>query len=238
MPVLSQLEKDIQNAADPKRAIICRSFFKTGPGQYGEGDIFIGITVPALRNLCRKYHGLSLAETERLLKSPVHENRLAALLILTEQFHRGSGKNRKEIHELYLRNLKSVNNWDLVDASASVLVGHYLEDKVRTVLYRLADGGLWERRVAVVATFHFIKKHDFKDTLKLCERMMTDTEDLMHKAMGWMLREVGKRDTAALEKFLSRHCKVMPRTMLRYAIEKFPEKKRAGYMAPGKKKTV
>ncbi len=235
-PALADLDREIKKVADPRRAAICRTFFKTGPGQYGEGDLFIGVSVPDVRKLCKKYDGISVQDAISLLKSPVHEKRLASLILLIRQFDRGDEKTRERLHKLYLKHLNRVNNWDLVDVSAHILVGRYLEDKNRALLYSLAKGGLWQRRVAVVATWHFIRKGDFKDILKLSRIMLKDTEDLIHKASGWMLREVGKRDRLVLENFLKKNCVAMPRTMLRYAIEKLPQNKKTEYMTAAKKK--
>jgi 3-methyladenine DNA glycosylase AlkD len=217
--------------ADPEQATILQRFFKTGPGQYGEGDIFIGIRVPVLRKLVRELQGIPLHEAESLLESPIHEERLFALFLLVKAFSKGDSGKRMHIYEHYLKSIGFINNWDLVDLSAEHIVGAYLFDKDRSPLYLLAaSAGLWERRISILSTFHYIKKGEFGDTLELSKRLLMDRHDLIHKAVGWMLREVGKRDLAAEESFLRQHYKAMPRTMLRYAIERFPEAKRQLYL--------
>lgn len=225
------LQARLRSLSSPKDAAFLAGFFKTGPGQYGEGDVFIGVRVPVIRKVAKDFKGLPLPEVECLLHSPIHEERLTALVILVMQAAKADAKTRKQIYDLYLANTKFINNWDLVDVSAPQIVGAYLEGKSRKPLYRLAKSSwLWDRRLSILATFHFIRQADLDDTLKIAEMLLADREDLMHKAVGWMLREVGKRDVAALEDFLGRHCQVMPRTMLRYAIERFPERKRRAYM--------
>jgi 3-methyladenine DNA glycosylase AlkD len=217
--------------ADAETAAGMRRFFKTGPGQYGEGDRFLGIKTGPLRRLAREFRALPLAEAKKLLCSADHEARMLALLILVGAFEKGDEPSRKAIHDLYLASTARVNNWDLVDASAPALVGGYLVGRERGLLTRLAGSvSLWERRIAVVATHHFIRRGEFADTLRLAGVLLGDREDLIHKAVGWMLREVGKRDQAVLEGFLVGHCRRMPRTMLRYAIERFPETKRRQYL--------
>jgi 3-methyladenine DNA glycosylase AlkD len=211
--------------------MILRRFFKTGPGEYGDGDFFLGITVPALRNFAKLCHKTTISETARLLRSRVHEERLLALLLLITVFSKGDQSVKMRIYALYLKNTRYINNWDLVDLSAPAIVGRYLSDKSRKPLYDLArSGDLWERRIAVLATFHFIKENDFSDTLNIAGILLPDRHDLIQKSVGWMLREIGKRDIEAEERFLRRHYKHMPRTMLRYAIERFPEKKRQAYL--------
>jgi len=236
----SMIAKDIQTRlqalGNPKDAAFLAGFFKTGPGQYGEGDSFIGVRVPVIRNVAKDFKELPLPEVEFLLHSPIHEERLAALVILVMQAARADTKSRKAIYDFYLANTKFINNWDLVDVSAPQIVGAYLADNSRKPLYRLATSSwLWDRRISILATFHFIRGEDFDDTLRISEILLADREDLMHKAVGWMLREVGKRDVATLEAFLGQHCRVMPRTMLRYAIERFSEKKRRAYMGAKKR---
>ncbi len=227
----TDLRTSLRSLADPDRAEHSQRFFKTGKGEYGEGDRFLGIRVPLLRKEAKRHRDISLGETERLLKSPFHEERLCALFLLVDKFGRGSEDERKAIYSLYLRNTHVINNWDLVDSSAQYIVGGYLEDKDKQQLYVLADSeNLWERRIAVLATFHFIKKDRFHETLALAELLMNDQEDLIHKAVGWMLREIGNRDAAAEKGFLKKQYKRMPRTMLRYAIEKFPEAERKSYL--------
>ena len=206
-------------------------FFKTGPGQYGEGDIFLGLRVPATRRLAKEYKNLSLKEVSSLLKSPYHEVRLFALISLVNTFDKGDESTQKKIYDMYLANTKYINNWDLVDLSAPNIVGAYLFTKSRKPLYQLAKSkSLWERRIAVLATFYFIKNNQFEDSLKIAEILLPDKEDLIHKAVGWMLREVGKRDSKIAETFLRKHCRIMPRTMLRYAIERFTPSKRRMYL--------
>ncbi len=217
--------------ANTEQAKILQGFFKTGPGEYAEGDRFIGVKIPALRNLSKEYADLSLNECGQLLSSKIHEERMLALLILLNQFTRGDENAKKDIYGFYMRNTKYINNWDLVDVSAHHIVGAYLIKRSKKLLYVLVkSSNLWERRIAIIATFHFITHNQFSDTLDLSQKLLADKEDLIHKAVGWMLREVGKRDMKAEETFLKAHYKKMPRTMLRYAIEKFPEPKRQNYL--------
>jgi 3-methyladenine DNA glycosylase AlkD len=212
-------------------AAVNQRFFKTGPGEYGEGDIFLGIKVPVLRKLAKEYLDLPLKEVKKILASKYHEERLLALLIMVGQFSRGDEKKKKSIYELYLKSTAFINNWDLVDMSAHYIVGPYLMDKSRERLYELAQSkSFWERRIAIMSTFYFIKNNEFTDTLKIAGMLLCDTEDLIHKAVGWMLREIGKRQLKTEEAFLKEYYQKMPRTMLRYAIEKFPEPKRKHYL--------
>ena len=229
-----EIRKRLRLLADPAKAQVLRGFFKTGPGEYGEGDRFLGITVPAIRRLARELHAVPLPEVSRLLASPVHEERLLALLLFVHAYRNGDDGRKERIYGLYLRNTRFINNWDLVDLTAPHIAGAHLADRSRRPLDRLAGSGdLWERRIAIVATLHFIRRGEFGDTLRIAERLLDDDEDLLHKAAGWMLREVGKRDEALLERFLRERCASMPRTMLRYAIERFPEPKRRAYLACG-----
>jgi 3-methyladenine DNA glycosylase AlkD len=224
-----EVRKELQGLADPGRAKIMQGFFKTGPGQYGEGDVFIGVTVPQSRQVAKRFGNLALGEIKDLLCSGVHEERFVALLILVQKYSKAPDK--KKIVKFYLDNIKQVDNWDLVDLSAPCILGAHLIDKDRKLLYRLArSGNVWERRIAIVATYHFIRNNDFADTLKIAAMLLQDRHDLIHKAAGWMLREVGKRNTAIEEEFLVEHCRVMPRTMLRYAVERLPERKKHRYM--------
>jgi 3-methyladenine DNA glycosylase AlkD len=226
-----EIQQKLSSLADPERAASNQRFFKTGPGEYGEGDSFRGITVPMLRSLCREYQDTSIAEAEQLLASQFHEDRLLALLLLVRRFTKGDGATREKIYRLYLKKTKYINNWDLVDSSAGDIVGAYLWDKEREPLYNLAvSRSLWERRIAIIATYYFIKRGEFQDTLNIAEMLLDDREDLIHKGVGWMLREVGNRDREAEEGFLREHYRQMPRTMLRYAIEKFPEEQRQRYL--------
>lgn len=228
------IQLQLDALSDDRKAEIFRWFFKTGPGEYGEGDIFIGVTVPLVRKVVKEhYKTVSLSDTVKLLRSPVHEHRLCALLILTEKAERAAPDELEKIYDLYLANTKFVNNWDLVDSSAHKIVGRYLEGRPekRVVLDALADSQLlWDQRIAVIATFWFIKRDDYADNLRLAEKLLQHPHDLMHKAVGWMLREIGKRDRRVEEEFLVLHYKKMPRTMLRYAIEKFDEPTRQAYL--------
>jgi 3-methyladenine DNA glycosylase AlkD len=225
------IKKRLRLLADKEKAKVLQGFFKTAPGQYGEGDVFLGITLPALRRLAKECGDTSVAEAAQLLKSAVHEARLLALLLLVRSFAEGDDGLKKKIYGLYCRNTRYVNNWDLVDLSAPNIVGNYLLDKSRKPLYEFAKSrDLWKRRIAIMATFAFIKQNDHTDALKIAGLLLSDDHDLIHKAAGWMLREVGKRSLSAEERFLRRHCKNMPRTMLRYAIERFPEGKRRKYL--------
>ncbi|MFH1996922.1 MAG: DNA alkylation repair protein [Candidatus Omnitrophota bacterium] len=214
-----------------KKAKILQSFFKTGKGQYAEGDLFIGVTVPVIRGLAKRFAELALRDAVLLLRSAIHEERLLALLILIRQYDRGTARVQKRIYRAYLANIDKINNWDLVDVTAERVVGRYLFDKDKKPLYMLAySRNLWERRIAILSTFHYIKQGLFGETLAIAGILLRDKEDLIHKAVGWMLREVGKRDRAAEERFLKGRYKTMPRTMLRYAIEKFPETRRRAYL--------
>jgi 3-methyladenine DNA glycosylase AlkD len=209
-----------------------QGYFKTGPGQYGAGDRFLGIPVPRLRRLARAYQDLSTVEVSRLLSSQWHEERLLALLILVRQYQIGSARRRLAIYRLYMRRRVRINNWDLVDSSAEHIVGAQLLDGDRAVLQSLAKSpSVWDRRIAIMATFHYVKRGEYGQTLKLARLLLTDQHDLIQKAVGWMLREIGKRDPAVEEHFLLRHGKRMPRTMLRYATERFPPKLRQFYLA-------
>jgi 3-methyladenine DNA glycosylase AlkD len=227
-----EVRKELKSMADPDKAALLQRFFKTGLGQYGEGDIFIGVMVPQSRKVAKKFSQLQLVEVKMLLYSRIHEERLVALLILVWRYSNAlsSREEKEEIVRFYLDNIKQVNNWDLVDLSAPNILGAHLIDRDRRLLYRLARSeNVWERRIAILATYHFIRNGDFSDTLKIAEMLLQDRHDLIHKAAGWMLREVGKRDAASEEAFLEKHLTVMPRTMLRYAIERLPESKRRRY---------
>jgi 3-methyladenine DNA glycosylase AlkD len=235
MAGLNTLRRSLREAADPARATLLQRFFKTGPGQYGEGDVFLGLRVPAIRSVARQGDGLTPTEAKTLLGSRYHEERLLALLILVRCFQRGDAATRQQIFDLYLANTRCINNWDLVDLSAPKIVGAWLLGNDRAVLDELSlSANLWERRIAVLATFAFIAQGQFDDSLRLCRRLLTDRHDLMHKACGWMLREIGKRDEGALEQFLAAHAAQMPRTMLRYAIERMPPAQRKIWLESGK----
>ncbi|MFH1255585.1 MAG: DNA alkylation repair protein [bacterium] len=232
MPNLKQLKSEFKKLADKKQAEILAGFFKTGKGQYGEGDIFLGIKVPVQRIAVKKYENLSLADLSELLNGKIHEHRLTALLILAKQYEKADSRGKKKIVDFYLKNTKNINNWDLVDLSCSHILGDYLFDKPRKILYKLAKSkNLWEKRISIISTLFFIRNNDFSDTFKIAEILLRDKHDLIHKAVGWMLRETGKRDAEILENFLRKHCKIMPRVMLRYAIEKFSEEKRKYYLS-------
>lgn len=225
----------LANAADAKAALW---YFKTGPGDYGEGDRFLGIRAPVMRALVREFVSVPLDSISRLLESPWHEERLLAVLILVRQYDRGSEAERAAVFRLYMSSLDRVNNWDIVDSSAPRIVGRHLAGKGRGTLTRLARSEhLWSRRVAVLATAWDIGQGDFRATLAISKVLLTDDHDLIHKAVGWMLREVGKRDRAVMEAFLTKHAATMPRTMLRYAIEKLPTEDRRWYLkkAPAKR---
>jgi 3-methyladenine DNA glycosylase AlkD len=219
--------------ANPTIAAHSARFFKSGPGEYGAGDSFLGIRVPDVRRVAREFREASLRAALKLLRSPLHEERLLAVVLLVARFERGDDRERAEIYEQYRKHTpRYVNNWDLVDTSAAPIVGGYLETRDHAPLYDLARSpSLWERRVAIIATFGYIRKRSFADTLTIAELLLDDREDLIHKAVGWMLREVGNRNRAALERFLRKHHAGMPRTMLRYAIEKLPERRRKAYLA-------
>ncbi len=228
---IAEISSELVKLSEPRRAEIHQRFFKTGKGEYGEGDLFLGIRVPHIRKLVRKYRGLSLTEAEKLMQSPWHEERLFSLLILTDSFQRGGDELRKSIYNLYMASTKRINNWDLVDLSAPHIPGTWLYDRDRKPLFEFArSGDLWKKRIAIISTQHFIRKNDYTDTLAISEELLGDDHDLIHKAVGWMLREVGKRNLEAEEVFLRKHYSEMPRTMLRYAIEKFPEEKRQNYL--------
>jgi 3-methyladenine DNA glycosylase AlkD len=228
----SLIHRQVQALAQSSRAAFAARFFKTGPGEYGAGDRFLGIRVPVLRRLAVQHQALPLRGLASLLKSSWHEERLLALFILVRQYARAGAALRAAIYRLYMRHTRRINNWDLVDCSAEHIVGAHLRDRGRTHLVRLARSPLlWERRIAIMATFHYIKRGEFTDTLRVARWLRDDPHDLIHKAVGWMLREVGKRNRAVELAFLRRHAARMPRTMLRYAIERFPARLRRHYLA-------
>lgn len=232
MNELDELKKEVSRLADKKRAEASEWYFKTGKGQYGEGDVFLGLTVPLQRSVAKKYIDLKLSDVAQLLQSKYHEYRFIALEIVVFKLERGDEKTKKLIYNFYLKHTKRVNNWDLVDTSASYIVGQYLIDKPRAVLYKLIRSkSLWEKRIAIVATFAFIARGQFDDSIRLATLVLHDKHDLIQKATGWMLREMGKKDEKVLTKFLKKNYKTMPRTMLRYAIEKFPVKVRKKYLS-------
>jgi 3-methyladenine DNA glycosylase AlkD len=230
--IINTIKNDLRALAKPEKREVLQRFFKTGPGEYGEGDLFLGVMVPDIRAVAKQYYrSIGLRGLAVLARSPYHEERLLGLVILTYQFENGDKHRKKEIYDWYLRHTRYINNWDLVDLSAHEIVGAYLEDKQRGILKKLARSArLWERRIAVVSTYHFIRNNEFADTLSLAAMLLEDREDLIHKAVGWMLREVGKRNERVLKKFLNKYYRAMPRTMLRYAIERFPRDIRASFL--------
>jgi 3-methyladenine DNA glycosylase AlkD len=234
---LEKLKIELQSKADAEQARNLQRFFKTGKGEYGEGDLFLGVVVPDERKIAKKFCGLELEDIQELLNSKFHEERMIGLFILVNKYTKCKNDelNKKRIVDFYLRNSKKINNWDLVDLSAHKIIGAYLLDKPekeKEILYKLAKSdNLWERRVAIISTFEFIRNNQFEDSLKIGKILLADEHDLIHKAVGWMLREVGKRDVTVLEEFLKQYYKKMPRTMLRYSIEKFSEEKRKRYLA-------
>ncbi len=228
---VQNIQRKLQELGSREKAKVLQRFFKTGPGEYGEGDVFVGVKVPELRKLAKEYQKITVKEVKQLLKSAIHEERLLALFILVRKYSKGNEAEKKRIYELYLKNTQFINSWDLVDSSAHHIIGAFLVDKSMEPLYSLAKSmNLWERRISIISTFYFIKHNKYAETLKISEILLTDEQDLIHKAVGWMLREVGKRHMPTEEKFLRKHYKRMPRTMLRYAIEKFPEDKRQRYL--------
>ena len=226
--MLNQIIKELQSKSTPEKAKIYQKFFKTGKGEYGEGDVFIGLTVPEQRELAKKYINLDLNDVKTLLENKIHEYRLTGFFILVYKFEK---ENKEEIYNFYLENVKAANNWDLIDCVADKIIGKYLLDKDKKILYEFArSDNLWKKRIAIISTFEFIKNNKFEDTLKISEILLNDKHDLIHKAVGWMLREVGKRDLEKEEEFLKKHYKNMPRTMLRYAIERFDKDKKEFYL--------
>ena len=230
-PVAEKIKNELNALEDPAHAQLEQRFFKTGKGEYGEGDVFIGLRVPDIRKVTKDYYDLSLSEIEKLLESPIHEHRLAAVIIMRWQAERANSVLKKALYDLYLSRTDRVNNWDIVDISCHKIVGAYLADKDRAVLYKLARSKqMWERRIAIISTAYFIDKNDLDDTFKLSEILLNDKEDLMHKTTGWMLREAGKKDEARLKEFLDKYASTMPRTMLRYSLERLHPADRAHYM--------
>lgn len=230
-PSANTISKELRALASPETAANLQRFFKTGPGQYGEGDAFLGIKVPPMRALAKQHRDTGLKTVATLLDSRYHEERFFALLLLMQFYQHSTDKDQAAAYDLYLAHTHRINNWDLVDVSAPHIVGRHLQERPRKLLHQLArSSSLWEKRIAIISTLHFIRMNDFDDTLHIAEALLQDEHDLMHKAVGWMLREVGKRDLAAEENFLKQHYRDMPRTMLRYAIERFPEPKRKNYL--------
>ena len=232
---LRKLESRLREHTNPEKAKILQRFFKTGEGQYGEGDVFLGIVVPIQRQIVSEFKDLVIDDVQKLLDSKVHEKRLIGVLILIEKYKKADASEKKQIFDFYLKNAKNnnINNWDLVDLSAPNIVGNFLLDKVeeRSTLYKLAESNnLWEKRISIIATLTFIRNKEFEDSLKISKILLNDSHDLIHKAVGWMLREIGKRDVDVLRKFLKDNYQDMPRTMLRYSIEKFEEDERKGWL--------
>ena len=229
---LRAVRRELRAEADADDAIFLQRFFKTGPGEYGEGDKFLGLRVPTLRRLARTHRSLSVDDTLQLLASKWHEERLFALILLVGHYARGDAATKQRVYDAYLENTRYINNWDLVDASAEHIVGPHMAPNEITVLERLAESAdVWERRIAMLATFHWIKRREFAPALHIAHRLVNDKHDLIQKAVGWMLREIGKRDGKVEREFLREHCRTMPRTMLRYAIEKFPDAERKRYLS-------
>jgi len=230
--MLNQIKDDLLQLSNPEKAKNLSRFFQTGKGQYGEGDVFLGIAVPEQRRIAKRYLNLPLDDIQELLSSEIHEHRLTALLILVSKYGKADNPGKEEIFRFYLKNTENINNWDLVDLTAPKIVGDYLLNKDTSILFKLAkSNNLWERRIAVLSTFKFIDNNDFEDALSISKLLLHDKHDLIHKAVGWMLREIGKKDQKIEEHFLSKHHMQMPRTMLRYAIEKFEENKRKSYLS-------
>ena len=228
---VAALKRELKSLAEPHRAEVLHRFFQTQKGGYGEGDQFLGVTVPDQRKIAKQFDTLNLPDLEKLLQSPIHEHRLTSLFIIVRQFERGHEKQRNQLIALYKKNLRYVNNWDLVDSSAPYLLWVHLWCKSKKVLYKYAKSpNIWRRRVGILSTFGFIKQGEYKDSLAIIKILLNDRHDLIHKASGWMLREIGKRDKEVLVNFLNKHCETMPRTMLRYAIEKFNDRERIYYM--------
>jgi 3-methyladenine DNA glycosylase AlkD len=222
---------ELKSIASPEKAKFLSGFFKTGEGQYGAGDVFLGIVVPQTRNVAKANIKTPLPEIRKLLQSEYHEARLCALVILTERFKKAKEQERREIFDFYFAGSERINNWDLVDLTCPVIVGLYLLDKDRSILYKLSESkNLWEQRISIVSTLTFIRNGDLTDTFLIAEKLLNHRHDLIHKAVGWMLREAGKRDKDRLVAFLDEHASKMPRTALRYAIEKFPEPERQRYL--------
>ncbi len=228
---LEELKSDSSKLANPEKAKILQRFFKTGKGEYGEGDTFLGISVPESRKIAKRYSSLPFPKLSDLLKSKIHEERLISLLILIEKYKQANEQEKGTLVNFYLKNTKRINNWDLVDLSAPKILGDFLRNKSKKILYTLANSNnLWERRISIISTYSFIKDFNFQDTLRISEILLKDKEDLIQKAVGWMLRELGKKDLTILESFLGKYYKQMGRITLRYSIEKFPEVKRKAYL--------
>ncbi len=236
--MLESIRKDLERLSNKEYAARLQKYFKTGKGEYGQGDKFLGIRVPNLRILAIKYQNISISQVSTLMKSSFHEERLFSLFVLVGLFKKANDEDRKKIYTLYLKNTKFINNWDLVDASAGRIVGAYLFTRDKKKIYALAKSkNLWKRRISIMSTSYFIGHNEFTDTMKIAEMLLNDKEDLIHKAVGWLLREIGKKDLELEESFLKKHYTNMPRTILRYAIEKFPVEKRQSYLKNNYKTT-
>ena len=228
---LTELRSELKKEADQEQAVNLQRFFKTGKGEYGEGDIFYGIKVPVQRRTAKNYRDISLEDVRELLNSPVHEERLVSLFILVDQYTTGDDKTKEKIFRFYIKNTGKINNWDLVDLSAPKIIGAHLFNRDKEILFKFAaSSNLWERRIAILSTMFFIKNLHFETTFRLAEILLNDKHDLIHKGVGWMLREIGNKNITEEEIFLKKYYKLMPRTMLRYAIEKFPEERRKSYL--------
>ena len=229
--MLNKLKKELKENSDSKKAKLSQKYFKTGKGEYGEGQIFLGINTPKKREIAKKYVNLGLENLRKLLESNIHDEKFIALIILEHKYKNSDEKVKKEIFDFYLNNLENINNWDLVDISCYKIIGDYLVDKKRDILYELAiSENLWKRRISMISCFAFIRKDDLKDALKISKILIQDKHDLIHKAVGWMLREIGNKDKKILENFLEKNYKKIPRIMLRYSIEKFPENERKKWL--------
>ena len=225
------VQAELRKLSDPARAEKSKRFFKTGPGEYGQDDEFLGISVPVLRAQAKKFRHLELSQLAQILQSTYHEERLFSLFVLVLQYQKGDDKIQSEIFEFYLANTQYINNWDLVDSSSYHIIGPHLYSRDRDILYRLARSeSLWERRISMIACYHFIRKQDYSTAIEISSMLLNDIEDLIHKAVGWMLREIGNRDLQVEKDFLAKNYKEMPRTMLRYAIEKFSKEERSKYL--------
>lgn len=231
MNLLLQLKKELEENFDLEKAKLSQRFFKTMKGEYGEGQKFLGIDTLIKRKIAKKYENLNLDDLQKLLGINIHDYKFIALVILINKFQKADERGQKKIFDLYIKNSKNINNWDLVDISAPNIVGQYLLNKDKKILYKLAKSeNIWEKRISIISTFSFIRENQFEDTLRISEILLNDDHDLIHKAVGWMLREVGNKNRGVEEKFLKKHYRNMPRTMLRYAIEKFSENLRKSYL--------
>lgn len=232
-----EILRDLEKVSSKEYASTLQKFFKTGKGEYGYGDVFVGIKIPSLRSICKKYYrDISFEQLNFFTQNRVHEYRLFAFLILTYKFEKATQQQKKDIYEYYIKHLEYVNNWDIVDLTAHEIVGQYLIDKDRKDIYELLNSdNLWKQRVAVISTYAFIRNGDFKEILSFAKKLLTHEHDLIHKAVGWMLRNMGKKDINELRKFLDSYATEMPRTMLRYAIERLEEPQRKKYLHMGKK---